>query len=102
MQKDGSLMLKRTHNYYYQAQAAMFCTGCQWCDFVVRTSVDLHVERVPFDANFWKSVLQQLHFFYFSAILPEIAAPKVHTGGIREPSDWINNQKSWEQKTAGL
>ena len=40
------LSLKRTHNYYYQVQATMSCTGRKWCDFVVHTTVDFHVERI--------------------------------------------------------
>ena len=32
---DGSLSRKRSHVYYYQVQATMFCTQRKWCDFVV-------------------------------------------------------------------
>ena len=41
---DHTLNLKHTHPYYYQIQAAMYCTGRKWCDFVVRTSIDIHVQ----------------------------------------------------------
>ena len=88
--KKGSLRLKRTHSYFYQIQATMYCTGRRWCDFVVRTTVSLHVERVSFDEDFWKSAMLSLRKFYFTAILPELAVPRLHNGGIREPSDWLD------------
>ena len=36
------------------------------------------------------SVLPKLHNFYFTAILPELALPRMHTGGIREPKEWLS------------
>ena len=44
---NGSLRLKQTHLYFYQIQATMSCTGCQWCDFVllISTSRECHSTR---------------------------------------------------------
>ena len=98
----SSLRLKHSHQYYYQIQAAMFCTRVKWCDFVVRTTVDLHVERIAWDPQFWMSVLPKLHNFYFTAILPELALPRMHTGGIREPKEWLTNPEAWKQQTTTL
>jgi hypothetical protein len=75
--KDDTLTLKHSHAYYYQIQAAMSCTGRKWCDFVVRTSVDIHVERINWNPDFWKDALHQLQKFYFTAILPELALPSL-------------------------
>ena len=100
--KNSSLRLKHSHQYYYQIQAAMYCTRMKWCDFVVRTNVDLHVERVPWDPQFWTSVLPKLHNFYFTAILPELALPRMHTGGIREPKEWLSRPEAWKQQTETL
>ena len=97
--KNSSLRLKHSHQYYYQIQAVMFCTGMKWCNFVVRTNVDLLVERVPWDPQFWMSVLPKLHNFYFTAILPELALPRMHTGGIREPKEWLSRPEAWKQQT---
>ena len=69
----------------------MSCTGRKWCDLVIRTTVDLHVERVMFDPEFWKSVMCHLHSFYFSAILPELAVPSLQKGGIRGSSEWLHD-----------
>ena len=93
--RDGSLQLKRTHVYFHQLQATMFCTERKWCDFVVRTTVDLHIERISFNADFWKPILLRLRSFYFSAVLPELAVPRLRKGGIREPSDWLSDQEAW-------
>ena len=100
--QSSSLRLKKSHQYYYQIQAAMFCTRVKWCDFVVRTNVDLHMERVQWDPEFWMSVLPKLHSFYFTAILPELAMPRMHTGGIREPTEWLSNPDTWKQQTSTL
>ena len=72
---DRFLQLKQTHLFFYQIQATMSYSGCQWCDFVQRTSVDLHIERVPFDKEFLKVTVLRLRAFFFSAILPELAVP---------------------------
>ena len=44
---DWSLRLKWTHLYFYQIQATMSCTGCQWYDFVllISTSRECHSTR---------------------------------------------------------
>ena len=96
--KDGSLQLKRTHVYFYQIQATMFCTERKWYDFVVCTTVDLHIERITFNPDFWKPIIPRLRSFYFSAILPELAMPRLRKGGIRELSDWLGDQEAWRRQ----
>ena len=86
--KSGHLSLKKSHDYYYQIQATMFCTSRNWCDFVVNTTKDLYVQRIRFDEQFWNKVMPKLESFYFEAILPELACPRFHHGGIREPVQW--------------
>ena len=49
---NGHIELKRTHSYYYQVQMAKFCTKREWCDFILRTTIDYHCERVQFDESF--------------------------------------------------
>ena len=62
--------LKRRHDYYYQIQCQMFCSKVEWCDFVVRTSKDLHVQCIFRDPNWWKQQMPRLNEFYFDALLP--------------------------------
>ena len=78
--------LKRRHDYYYQIQCQMYCCNVEWCDFVLRTNKDLHVERIFRDPDWWKQQLPRLKHFYFDAFLPELACPRRGKGGVREPA----------------
>jgi len=62
---DGTLRLKHDHSYYYQCQMQIFATKREFCDFVVWSSNELHVERltsdedpmvssIPIAEKFWK------------------------------------------------
>ena len=77
--------LKKRHDYFYQVQCQMFCCNLEWCDFVVRTNKELHVERIFRDQDWWNKQLPKLKNFYFNALLPELACPRYNKGGIREP-----------------
>ena len=92
---NGSVELKRTHSYYYQIQIAMFCTRTKWCDFFLRTTVDFHCERVPFDESFCSSILPILRRFYILAILPELT---LKSKPIREPKDWVAEETVFLQE----
>jgi len=52
---DG-FQLKRTHNYYYQVTGQLALTGAQFCDFIVWTEVDMHIERIHLDKELWEDV----------------------------------------------
>ena len=78
--------LKRQHDYYHQIQCQMYCCSVDWCDFVVRTNKDIHVERIQRDKDWWEQQLPKLSDFYFNALLPELACPRQGRGGIREPA----------------
>ena len=99
---EGKLCLKKTHHYYYQLQGAMFCTDRKWCDFVVRTNEDLHIERITWDTDFWNNSLPKLKYFYFTALLPELAQPRLQHGGIREPGEWLQNKDEWNTFLSNL
>ena len=76
--------LKRKHDYFYQVQCQLYYTHRDWCDFVVSTELDMHVERIYRDDSWWTPCLNKLRTFYFSSLLPELACPRRHKGGIRE------------------
>ena len=83
---DGSFQLKIRHDYYHQIQTQLYCTGRQWCDFVLRTkTIRFHIERISRDQSWEVTNLKKLNKFYFDALLPELACPNHHKGGIREP-----------------
>ena len=56
----GRKSLKMTHDYYYQIQIAMLCTNTQWCDFFLRTTIDVHCERIALDLRMCCSILPSL------------------------------------------
>ncbi len=65
----------------------LYCTDKMWCDFVVCTRKDMHVERIHRDRKWWGTQLAKLRKFYFTALLPELACPRFRYGDIREPLD---------------
>lgn len=66
-------------------QCQLYCTNRDWCDFVLQTEKDMHIERIHKDTSWWATILDKLEAFYFSALLPELACPRHHRG-IREPT----------------
>lgn len=80
---DGDVVLKETHEYYYQAQGQMAVVGAPWCAFFVWTNngplwSSLSVERVPCESAFWESeMLPRLQYFYRFALLPELVTRRV-------------------------
>ena len=83
---DGSLQLKRNHDYYHQVQGLLAITRRPWCDPVVWTPNGMSVERIHMDRAFWEDVKPKLVRFHREAILPELAHPRYTSGqAIREP-----------------
>lgn len=84
--KDGKVVLKSTHKYFYQVQGQMAICKRKWCDFVIWTPSSLSIERIYFNPDFWKNTIKKLENFYVQAILPELASPRYPQGQpIREP-----------------
>ena len=77
--------LKKRHDYYYQVQCQMYCNEREWCDFVLCTENDIHVERIYRNTKWWDEQLPILKSFYFRALLPELSCPRYGKGTIREP-----------------
>ncbi|ESO88647.1 hypothetical protein LOTGIDRAFT_165431 [Lottia gigantea] len=79
MNKD-KVILKRSHNYYYQVQAQMALTNSLWCDFVVWTLCDISIERIAFNKQFWQECLVKVINFYQKFVLPELFSCRVQRG----------------------
>jgi len=62
----GELTLSKTHNYYYQVQGQLFCTGRQMCLFVVYTLSDMKCISISRDADFIAAMISTLEHFYCS------------------------------------
>ena len=65
-----TVQLKRSHAYYTQVQGQLMVTGCDFCDFVVFTQKDLHVQRILPDFAFMSSMLFVSVTFYESHVQP--------------------------------
>ncbi len=87
LENSGSAVysLKKRHDYYYQVQCQMYCCDVEWCDFVVCTEKDLHIERINRNDMWWNEQIPKLKDFYFGALFPELASPRHGIGCIREP-----------------
>ena len=69
---NGNLSLKKEHAYFKQCQAQMFLTKKGYCDFVVWTSVDMHVLRLFPDQGFWDECVAKACRLFRLAVLPEL------------------------------
>ena len=69
---DGKYQLKRHYENYYQCQLHIFVTDCSFCDFVVWTQKELHIERLTLDEALLKSALPTADKFVKTCILPEL------------------------------
>ena len=61
--EDG-LSLDHSHDYYYQIQGQMFCSGHQSCKLVIFTQKDFKVIKIKFDQTFVDSMVQKLVNFF--------------------------------------
>lgn len=68
------LTLDKSHNYHYQIQGCMFALDADWCDFVLWTGVDMHLERIQRDQGFIDDVVLRLSEFYVRFLLPSLAS----------------------------
>ena len=73
---DVKVILKRSHQYFYQVQQQMFTTELPFCDFVVfgfeaSQSAFIH-ERITPDQDHWDRVLPRLSKFWQYCVFPEI------------------------------
>ena len=68
---DGAPSLKKNHPYYFQVQCQLMVTSKKYCDFVVYTKSDFHVERILPDPDFVNTV-RDVAQFYKTCVLPEL------------------------------
>ena len=62
---DGVLSLNPSHKYYTQIQGQMALVGCSHGYFVVWTTKGPpFIQKVMFDCDFWKTILEDLVFFF--------------------------------------
>ncbi|KAM9834824.1 uncharacterized protein ACBT44_014087 [Syngnathus typhle] len=77
---NGNYVLREDHQYYYQVQSQLYCTGRKYCDFVVWKENLLFIQRIIPDDSFLANELAKMDNFYLRCIMPEVLA-KVYTVG---------------------
>ena len=71
---EGKVKLKENCKHYAQVQGQLALTMRQTCYFVVYTFVDLFIQEIPCDVEYWKhSLLPKLILFYTKHYRPYIA-----------------------------
>ena len=72
-EENGTITLKKSHDYYFQIQGQLFITKRSFCDLAIFTKIDYHIERIVKDEGFFlEKCFEKLKIFYFLAYLPEI------------------------------
>ena len=61
---NDELVLDQNHDYHYQVQGQLLCSGRQYCDFVVFTLEDVKVMRIQRDDKFITSMVSKLKEFF--------------------------------------
>ena len=69
---DGRFQLRRDHGYCYQCQMQIFVTGRLFCDFVVWTPNEMHIERIALDKELFQTLLPTAKTFWKLCVLPEL------------------------------
>ena len=84
---NGRLSLKVNHTYYGQIQGQMAITGRNYCDFFVYSSHATHQERIYFNEDYWKVMVDNLVFFYNKFMVPYLisSVPSLDTN--KEPEE---------------
>lgn len=69
--KNGKLKLKSNHDFFYQVQGQLKICRKKVCYFVVFTLVDIHIEKIAADEEFFaQKMLPQLQNFWDTHYLP--------------------------------
>ena len=78
---DGRLVLKRTHQYYYQIQHQLLVTGTWFCDFVLFSPLcHPHIERIGPDVLVQKNIEKFTYIFWKKCYIPEYFLMKIPRG----------------------
>jgi hypothetical protein len=64
IEENGTLTLKKTHDYYYQVQGQLHCAERQVCKFIVYTGCDILIIDIVRDDLFIAAMTDKLCKFY--------------------------------------
>ena len=74
-EEDGHIFLDNNHDYFYQIQGQLFCTGATICNFVIYTFKDfkcIHVKRDDIFINMVKKLQEFYEKYFKSAVLQRL------------------------------
>lgn len=81
---DGTIRLKRIHDYYIQVQGQLYCSNLELKGiiFVVYFGEDkpLFIENIFFDASCWNEYFPKIDYFFKKAFFPEMLTRRVQRG----------------------
>lgn len=77
MKSDGTMMLNKDHDYYYQVQSQMAIWNRKYCDFVCWTTKGHVVIRVQHDEVFFEGFVGKCKQFFHKYVLPELMTRKL-------------------------
>ena len=69
-EEDGTLVMNKSHSYYYQIQGQMAICEISKCWLVGYTHKGVHPLLIEFDSHFWQSTLEKLDVFYTESFYP--------------------------------
>ena len=70
--RDGKLILKECHAYFFQVQLQMFATGLPFCDFVLHTPHGPpSIQRITQNIHFQRALVDNMTAFWEKVFIPE-------------------------------
>lgn len=82
---DGSIKLKRNHDYFWQVQGQLYCSNLSLNGIIFTVyfgeNMPLFIEKIPFYSSTWyEDFLPKIDFFYRRAFFPEMLTKRVQRG----------------------
>ena len=71
---DGVVRLKKSHKYYAQVMGQMGVCKKKMSYFVVHTFCDLFIQEIPFDKNYFDTMIPKLLEFYNQHYVPFVSS----------------------------
>ncbi|ODM95241.1 hypothetical protein Ocin01_11442, partial [Orchesella cincta] len=81
--QNGTLVLKTTHNHYFQIVQQLHVTKRMWCDYVVWTPNDIFIQRIERNeetASTWEKMKMKLQKFWTEDLAPELVDSRLERG----------------------
>ena len=64
--------LEQNHDYYYQVQGQLYCTGAMKCDFIVYTINDIKFFQIKRNNQFIEKMVESLERFFHEYFKPSL------------------------------